>query len=191
MKPKVMFLDDSNLKLFVDYLEKLPYLTYSKDVILDQKDVLSFKYYHNNTYIIAVGNIDPEKRHEPVTNIRKSKVIGHICIMHPATKHGYHQEHVLEVHINIMPEYQQKSVGKTLMKFLLKEVKKGKKKSGIKKIKTKMLANNEKVIKLFESFGFEKEAIMKEEWKLIIEDKETSKQKEVYEDGVYMSLFLD
>ena len=54
-----------------------------------------------------------------------------------------------------------------------------------------MLANNEKVMKLFESFGFEKEAIMKEEWKLIIEDKETSKQKEVYEDGVYMSLFLD
>ena len=57
MKPKVMFLDDSNLKLFVDYLEKLPYLTYSKDVILDQKDVLSFKY-----SCLIIFNIYPAKR---------------------------------------------------------------------------------------------------------------------------------
>lgn len=185
MKLTIKFLDDSKLRSFIDYLELLPYSSYSDDVVLDEKDVLSFKYYHGNTYIIAFDN----NKKQDKNTINKEDIIGHVCIMHPVNKHGYHQEHVLEIHINVLPTYQCKGVGKSMLKFLITEIKKGNKKRGIKKIKTKMLANNEKVIKLFESFGFEKEAIMKKEWKLLIKDKK-GKEKIVYEDAMYMSLFL-
>jgi L-amino acid N-acyltransferase YncA len=176
MKYHIQFLENSWLSKFADYLDSIPYFTYSDNVILDEKDVLSFKYYHGNTYVLATD----ENR----------EVLGHICVIHPVNKHGYHQEHILEVHINVLPTHHGKSIGKRLLEFFLKEVKKGNKKRGIKKIHTKMLANNDKVIKLFESLGFKKEAVLKKEWKLLIKDKK-GKDKEVYEDGVYMSLFLN
>ncbi|MFH1439747.1 MAG: GNAT family N-acetyltransferase [Candidatus Woesearchaeota archaeon] len=184
MKHKIAFLDDANLREFIDYLEKIPYSAYPKNIILDEKDLASFRYYHGNRYIVAFDCSE------------KNNIIGHLCIMTPATKYGYHQEHIVEVHINVIPEYQNKGIGKALLEFFIEEVKKGKKKSGIRKIKTKMLAGNEKVIRLFERFGFKKEALLKDEWKMIIESNRKSEdncennKKVIYEDGIYMSLIL-
>ncbi|MBI4453410.1 GNAT family N-acetyltransferase [Candidatus Woesearchaeota archaeon] len=185
MKPKIQILTDAKLREFIDYLEQIPYSAYQKKVVLDEKDVFSFGYVPNNKYIIAV---DKEEADE---DKGKDKIIGHICIMSPYTQYGYHQEHILEVHINIIPEYQHKGVGKALLEFFLQEIKKGRKNNGIKKIKTKMLASNEPAIKLFEKFGFKKEALLKKEWKMIIEDEKTGKKKEICEDCLYMSLGLE
>lgn len=184
MNPNIQVLTDAKLREFIDYLEQIPYTAYQKNVIMDEKDVFSFGYVPNNKYIIAIDN-------NSRNNNDNNKIIGHICVMSPYSKYGYHQEHVLEVHINIIPEYQSQGVGKALLEFFLQEVKKGGKTSGIKKIKTKMLASNEPAIKLFEKVGFKKEALLKKEWKLIIEDEKTGKKTERYENCLYMSLCLE
>ena len=206
MTLKIEHLSESRLKDFVNYLQNLPQEAYSKDIALDEKDILSFRYYPGCRYVIALSQTNHK-----ITERKEETIMGHLCIMTPSTKYGYHQEHIVEVHINVIPEFQKKGIGKTLLSFFIKEAKKGKEKSGIKKIKTKMLGGNEKVIKLFESFGFEKEAVMKKEWKLIVDDnkvkgnkesgeKKTTREKKtigkkqakrtVYEDCVYMSLML-
>ena len=146
MKSKIEFLQDSKLREFEEYLEKIPYSTYQKGVELDEKDILSFRYYHGNRYIIAKDN---------------QRIIGHLCIMFPYSKYGYHQEHIIEVHINVLPDFQAKGIGKALLDFLIKDIKKDRKKNGIMKIKTKMLASNKPVINLFEKFGFKIEAVLK------------------------------
>lgn len=203
MNPYIQVLTDAKLREFIDYLEQIPYSAYQKEVVLDEKDVFSFGYVPNNKYIIATddnkvsnNNCDRNSNRDGYiesnsNNKDKNKIIGHICIISPYSKYGYHQEHILEVHINIIPEYQSKGVGKKLLEFFLQEVKKGRKTNGIKKIKTKMLASNEPAIKLFEKVGFEKEALLKKEWKLIIEDEKTGKKTERYEDCLYMSFDLE
>jgi RimJ/RimL family protein N-acetyltransferase len=173
MKPKIEFLQDSKLREFSEYLEKIPYSAYQKDVELDEKDILSFRYYHGNRYIIAKEN---------------GNIVGHLCIMFPYSKYGYHQEHIIEVHINVLPEFQSKGVGKALLEFFIKDIHKNNKKSGIMKIKTKMLASNRPVINLFEKFGFKKEGVLEKEWKIVMEKE--GKKIICYEDAVYMCLML-
>ena len=85
------------------------------------------------------------------------------------------------MHINIAKEYHGKGIGKALLSYLLKYIQS---KKEIVKIKTKMLENNQAAIKLFESFGFVKEAVLEKEWKLII------KNKEEYINGVYMAKII-
>ena len=184
MTLKIENLSESKLKEFVSYLENLPLQTYSKGVVLDEKDILSFRYYPGNQYVIAIDELKNKKRNE-------KSIVGHICIMQPKVKYGYHQEHIVEIHINVLQEHQGKGIGKKLLAFFLKEIKKTNKdrKTTISKIKTKMMANNEKVIKLFENFEFKKEALLKKEWKIISEDQK-DKKKEAYEDTVLMGLLL-
>lgn len=184
MESIVKFLDDSLLTRFVDYLEQIPYSTYSQGVVLDRADIDSFRYYHGNRYIVALQKGSKRgKGHDT-----EEKILGHLCIMIPASKYGYHQEHILEVHINVLPEFQSKGVGKALLAFFVKELKKWKHKNNITKIKTKMLGSNTPVIKLFEKFGFKIEAILQKEWKVLYEDHATGKP--AYENAVYMSLMV-
>ena len=179
MTLKIEHLSESRLKDFVNYLENLPQEAYSKNIVLDEKDILSFRYYPGNKYVVAVDI--------------EGKILGHICIMQPKVKYGYHQEHIVEIHINVLNNYQGKGVGKAMLEYFLDWIKKNNLKKNknekIKKIKTKILANNKKVIKLFEKFGFKKEALLEKEWKVISNDK--GKEKESYEDAVLMGLLVN
>ncbi|MBS3137859.1 GNAT family N-acetyltransferase [Candidatus Woesearchaeota archaeon] len=161
----IKLLKEEQKQEFINYLQTIPFYL-NEDVLLDEADMKNFAYNELNEYIIV---------------ILKKDIIGHIAIQYQKYKYGYHQEHCIEVHINIAKEYHGKGIGKALLSYLLKYIQS---KKEIVKIKTKMLENNQAAIKLFESFGFVKEAVLEKEWKLII------KNKEEYINGVYMAKII-
>ncbi|MBI5392297.1 GNAT family N-acetyltransferase [Candidatus Woesearchaeota archaeon] len=161
----IKLLKDEQKQEFIHYLQTIPFY-FNEDVLLDEADLKNFEFNDLNEYIIAT--------------VRK-EIIGHIAIQYQEYKYGYHQEHCIEVHINIAKEYQNKGIGKTLLEYMLKHIQT---KTKISKIKTKMLENNQAAIQLFESFGFVKEAVLEKEWKVIIKDKEE------YINGIYMKRIL-
>ena len=163
-KCTLKLLDETNKEEFTHYLQTIPFY-FSDGILLDEADLKNFAFSDFNEYIIAIIN---------------SQIIGHITISFPKYKFGYHQEHIIEAHINVQQEWQQKGVGDGLLAFLINFAREKK----MKKIKTKMLANNLGAIRLFEKHGFEQEGFLKKEWKLLV------KGKEEFVDGMHMARLL-
>ena len=95
---------------------------------------------------------------------------------------GYHREHVLEFHMDVLPGWRRLGVGTALLDaFVQWAVRRG----DVRKIEAAFLGWNEAVLNLLTSRGFEEEGRGKRSWSVIFED-----GFEGYDDVVTMAKWL-
>jgi GNAT superfamily N-acetyltransferase len=111
------------------------------------------------------------------------EIAGAVFIVPPDPSMGYHREHALEFHIDVLPGWRRKGVGSVLVRSLI-EWAQGR--GDIKKIEVPALGWNEPVMALLRKHGFEEEGRALRAWMV-----RTEGAHEEFDDIVTMGLWID
>ncbi len=97
----------------------------------------------------------------------EGEIAGAVFVVPPDPSMGYHREHVLEIHMDVLPGWRRLGIGSALLDGLIEwAIGRG----DIRKLEAAYLGWNEPVLALVASKGFEVEGRGKRSWLVISED---------------------
>jgi RimJ/RimL family protein N-acetyltransferase len=96
---------------------------------------------------------------------------------------GYHRDHVLEFHMDVLPAWRRRGVGTALVEALVDWARAG---GEVRKVEAPVLGWNEPVLALLRKMGFEEEGRARRAWMVRPE----GGGEEGYDDIVHMGLWI-
>lgn len=111
------------------------------------------------------------------------EIVGAVFIVPPDPVLGYHQDHVMEFHMDVLPGWRRLGVGTALLTNIV-EWARGK--GDVRKLDAACLGWNEPVIALLLKAGFEEEGRSVRSWMVRMDEGGTE-----YDDIVHLGLWMD
>ncbi len=110
------------------------------------------------------------------------ELVGAVFLVPPDPMLGYHREHVLEFHIDVLPGWRRMGVGRAMLEALIEWARAG---GQIHKLEAPALGWNEAVMGMLGRLGFEEEGRARRAWMA-----RTDGGEDEYDDVVHMGLWI-
>ncbi len=135
---------------------------------LDVADLSTDYHKFDGPYLIAV--VDGE-------------IVGAVFVVPPDLTRGYHREHAIEFHMDVLPGWRRKGVGPALLESLVTWART---QGGIRKLEAVFLGWNQPVVAMLTNAGFEEEGRSRRSWMVRTTDGAVD-----YDDVVFMGMWLE
>ena len=112
----------------------------------------------------------------------EGEIVGAVFVVPPDPTMGYHREHALEFHIDVLPGWRRQGVGSALITSLVDWAKA---RGDVRKIEVPALGWNEAVLGLLRKHGFQEEGRSTKAWKV-----RTQEGHDEFDDIVTMGLWV-
>ena len=134
---------------------------------LDPADLMTDYHRYEGPYLVAeVGG----------------EIVGAVFVVPPDPVLGYHQDHVLEFHVDVLPGWRRQGVASTLVENLVEW---SRVKGDVRKLEAACLGWNEPVIAMLKGLGFAEEGRSDRSWMVRLEGGGTE-----YDDVVRLGLWI-
>ncbi len=110
------------------------------------------------------------------------EIVGAVFVVPPDPALGYHQDHLLEFHIDVLPGWRRQGVGTALVENLVEWARV---KGDVRKLEAACLGWNEPVIAMLRGVGFSEEGRSDRSWMVCLDGGGTE-----YDDVVQMGLWI-
>ncbi len=133
---------------------------------------------------VADLSTDYNKYDDPyLIDVVDGEIVGAMFVVPPDPSMGYHMEHTIEFHMDVLPGWRQKGVGTALLESLVNWARA---RGDIRKLDAAFLGWNRPVVTMLKKAGFEEDGRSRRSWMVRLDNGDVE-----YDDIVHMGLWID